>query len=106
MSNAPNVKYNTDNDFYYFLAVLDDESVKTTLLHFNLTEIINMSNQIKKINLMSSKKEEIVEFLPAHSMKNVQRIQQRFKNRATVSNHRQCNQHRKEKFYQYSFKES
>ena len=63
MSNAPNVKYNSDNDFYYFLAILDDESVKTTLLHFNLTEIINMSNQIKKINFDELEKEEIVEYL-------------------------------------------
>ena len=85
MSNAPNVKYNSDNDFYYFLAVLDDESVKTTLLHFNLTEIINMSNQIKKINFDELENEEIVEFLlktfnekcstdPA----NIQKIGQRF----------------------------
>jgi hypothetical protein len=55
--------YNADNDFYYLLSSLDDEAVKTTLLHFNLTEIINMSNQIKKINFDELEKEEIVEYL-------------------------------------------
>ena len=55
--------YNADNDFYYLLSSLDDEAVKTTLLHFNLTEIINMSNQIKKINFDELEKEDIVEYL-------------------------------------------
>jgi hypothetical protein len=63
MSSTPNLNYNADNDFYYLLATMDDEAVKTTLLHFNLTEIINMSNQIKKINFDELEKEEIVEFL-------------------------------------------
>ncbi len=63
MSSTANLNYNADNDFYYLLATMDDEAVKTTLLHFNLTEIINMSNQIKKINFDELEKEEIVEFL-------------------------------------------
>lgn len=71
MSNAPNVKYNSDNDFYYFLAILDDESVKTTLLHFNLTEIINMSNQIKKLILMSWKKKKSLSIYFERLMRNV-----------------------------------
>lgn len=60
---SSSLNYNADNDFYYLLSSLDDEAVKTTLLHFNLTEIINMSNQIKKINFDELEKEEIVEYL-------------------------------------------
>lgn len=63
MSVNPPINYSAENDFYYFLATLDDEAVKTILLHFNLTEIINMSNQIKKINFDELEKEEIVEYL-------------------------------------------
>ena len=61
MSETTPIKYSTDNDFYYLLATLDDEAVKTILLHFNLTEIINMSNQVKKINFDELEKDEIVE---------------------------------------------